>query len=94
MNQDNIGMHLKSFRKKTGISQEYMAEQLSITQPELSHIENGRRPVSQEVLTTMIESGICPDEILSQPNKLKNMVDMMDYEDQILMYEFGKRLLR
>jgi len=46
-----IGLNLKSYRVKLGLTQESLAEYLGVSREEISYYENGRRPVSTSLLS-------------------------------------------
>lgn len=46
-----IGLNLKSYRVKHGLTQEALSEYLGVSREEISYFENGRRPVSTSLLT-------------------------------------------
>lgn len=52
MTQDEIiGLNLKSYRTKLGLTQDSLAEYLDVTREEVSYFENGRRQISTLLLT-------------------------------------------
>jgi len=51
----NLGTRIKELRKKSGISQERLAEKLGISRPAISQIENGERKICAEELQKLAE---------------------------------------
>ncbi len=90
----DIGTYLKTYRKTNKLSQEEVAEALDLTQPDICHIEGGRRTVSEDVMRYMAEAGMIPESTLNTSEEVKLMIDRMDYDDKLLMKDFAKRILR
>jgi transcriptional regulator with XRE-family HTH domain len=94
VNKESVGTYLRSYRRKNKLSQEDVANALDLTQPEICHIESGRRDVSEDVMRYMAEAGMIPENILNTAEEIKLMVDRMEYDDKLLMKDFAKRILR
>ena len=65
MDYEQIGMRVRSFRLKRGLSQEQLAELVDISVTHMSHIETGNTKLSLPVFVALSEVlNICTDELL------------------------------
>lgn len=65
MNYEEIGMRVRFFRRKKGLSQEQLAELVSISVPHMSHIETGNTKLSLPVFVALADAlGVRADELL------------------------------
>ncbi|MCQ2789435.1 MAG: helix-turn-helix domain-containing protein [bacterium] len=48
--KEKLGLRIKSLRKKSGLSQEMLAELINMDKPNLSNIERGKRFMTAETL--------------------------------------------
>jgi transcriptional regulator with XRE-family HTH domain len=51
-----VGQRIKTLRAKKGISQEYLAEQLGLTQSTLARIEQGKTKLAASLLPTVCKT--------------------------------------
>ena len=56
MDYFKIGQKIRKYRKATGLSQEQLAEQVSISTTHMSHIETGNTKLSLQVLVDIATS--------------------------------------
>ena len=62
-----IGKRIRSLRKGKGLTQEQLAEQASINDKEVSHIEQGRRNITIETLVKIAGAlSVEPLELISE----------------------------
>ena len=68
MNYEEIGMRIRQFRRKKGLSQEQLAELVDISVPHMSHIETGNTKLSLPVFVALADA-LCvrTDELLHDP---------------------------
>lgn len=68
MDYEKIGMRVRLFRRKKGLSQEQLAELVDISVPHMSHIETGNTKLSLPVFVALAEAlGVRADELLYDP---------------------------
>lgn len=68
MNYEKIGMRIRSFRQRKGLSQEQLAELADISVTHMSHIETGNTKLSLPVFVAIAEAlHIRTDELLHDP---------------------------
>lgn len=68
MNYEQIGMRIRFFRQRKGLSQEQLAELANISVTHMSHIETGNTKLSLPVFVSISEAlGIRADELLHDP---------------------------
>ena len=68
MDYVKIGMRVRHFRRREGLSQEELAEKIDISVPHMSHIETGNTKLSLPVFVALTEAlGIRADELLHDP---------------------------
>jgi transcriptional regulator with XRE-family HTH domain len=67
ISKDEIGRRLRAIRLERGLSQNELAEQLGITQPNISAVEIGRRGLTIQQLVKLCRVlHVSPDEILGE----------------------------
>lgn len=67
MDYYKIGQQIRKYRKAHGMSQEYLAEQVGISVPHMSHIETGNTKLSLPVFAKIAEILDVPmDSLLSE----------------------------
>jgi transcriptional regulator with XRE-family HTH domain len=54
--ENMVGQRIKTLRAKKGISQEYLAEQLGLTQSTLARIEQGKTKLAASLLPTVCKT--------------------------------------
>lgn len=68
MNYEKIGMRIRLFRLKKGLSQEQLAELVDISVTHMSHIETGNTKLSLPVFVALAEAlDVRTDELLHEP---------------------------
>lgn len=68
MDYTKIGMRIRLFRQKKGLSQEQLAEMADISVTHMSHIETGNTKLSLPVFVTIAEAlHVRTDELLNDP---------------------------
>ena len=68
MDYEKIGMRVRIFRRRKGLSQEQLAELIDISVPHMSHIETGNTKLSLPVFVALSEAlGVRADELLNDP---------------------------
>jgi len=68
MDYEKIGMRVRFFRRRKGLSQEQLAELVDISVPHMSHIETGNTKLSLPVFVALANAlGIRTDELLHDP---------------------------
>ena len=68
MDYEKIGMRVRLFRRRNGLSQEQLAELVDISVPHMSHIETGNTKLSLPVFVALAEAlGVRTDELLHDP---------------------------
>lgn len=68
MNYDQIGMRVRLFRRRKGLSQEELAELVDISVTHMSHIETGNTKLSLPVFVALAEAlDVRADELLHDP---------------------------
>lgn len=68
MDYEKIGMRVRLFRRRKGLSQEQLAELVDISVPHMSHIETGNTKLSLPVFVALAEVlGVRTDELLHDP---------------------------
>lgn len=69
MDYEKIGMRIRLFRLKKGLSQEQLAELADISVTHMSHIETGNTKLSLPVFFAISQVlNVRTDELLSDPN--------------------------
>ena len=70
-----VGARIQEARKKAGISQSALAEQLNISVPHLSNIENGKKTAGLDIFIGITKAlGVSADELLDiVPEKTGNI---------------------
>jgi len=92
--RNDIPLQIQGYRAETKQSQQELAKTLSITQPHLSNMEAGRCPISPDMMSLLVESGVIHKEIASIPDAVKIKIARMCFEDQVLVESFIDRMLR
>ena len=68
MDYEKIGMRVRLFRRRKGLSQEQLAELVDISVPHMSHIETGNTKLSLPVFVALAEAlDVRADELLHDP---------------------------
>ena len=68
MDYEKIGMRVRFFRRRKGLSQEQLAELVDISVPHMSHIETGNTKLSLPVFVALADAlGVRADELLHDP---------------------------
>ena len=68
MDYEKIGIRVRLFRRRKGLSQEQLAELVDISVPHMSHIETGNTKLSLPVFVALAEAlGVRTDELLHDP---------------------------
>ncbi len=68
MNYEEIGMRVRLFRRRKGLSQEQLAELADISVPHMSHIATGNTKLSLPVFVALAEAlDVRADELLRDP---------------------------
>ncbi len=71
MDYYEIGQRIRSCRRAMGLSQEQLAEQVSISTTHMSHIETGATKLSLPVLVSLAEAlGTSTDSLLFEEKRL------------------------
>jgi transcriptional regulator with XRE-family HTH domain len=74
-----IAQRLAECRRKSGISQNQLAEQLGLTQSMLSRYENGERRIPSELLAEFaVAIGVSADDLLGLKSSRKNSQELSD----------------
>ena len=69
MNYEKIGMRIRLFRQKKGLSQEQLAELADISVTHMSHIETGNTKLSLPVFVAISKAlDVRTDELLHDPS--------------------------
>lgn len=84
MSSENLNpsdaLEMKTFRKRYGLSQFELADQLKISRDTISAIERGIKPLSDAMRLRMKNFEMGDPEILKEITDLKNMVENMRLE--------------
>lgn len=68
MDYETIGIRVRFFRRRMGLSQEQLAELVDISVPHMSHIETGNTKLSLPVFVALADTlGVRTDELLHDP---------------------------
>lgn len=68
MDYEKIGMRVRFFRRRKGLSQEQLAELVDISVPHMSHIETGNTKLSLPVFVALANAlDVRTDELLHDP---------------------------
>lgn len=68
MDYEKIGMRVRRFRRRKGLSQEQLAELVDISVPHMSHIETGNTKLSLPVFVALADAlDVRADELLRDP---------------------------
>lgn len=84
MDYEKIGMRVRQFRLRNGLSQEKLAELVDISVTHMSHIETGRTKLSLQVFVDLAEAlGVRTDELLydaasDHSSALKELAAILD----------------
>lgn len=84
MDYEKIGMRVRFFRRRKGLSQEQLAELVDISVPHMSHIETGNTKLSLPVFVALANAlDVRTDELLhdSAPNHdsvMREMTALLD----------------
>ena len=86
---------LKAYRLTTRISQALMAENIGITQPEYSKLENGKKDFTDDMIKKLVKMDIIPEleEPVSLPDMVADAMELMEMNDQEMMMIMAQRLL-
>lgn len=80
MELENLGRIIKSYRKKKGLTMKELAEIVEVSQATISLVENGKREMSDELLTKIISALDIPSE---EFDKAALFIDKEDAETYI-----------
>ena len=86
----DIGMRLVQVRKKLGLSQNQIAEQLGIHWQTVSRIENGRRKIDAEALVGLCKMGFSATWLLTGRGE-RFLSDEGNVEQQRLSVEYWQK---
>lgn len=84
MDYAKLGMRIRLFRQKNGLSQEQLAELADISVTHMSHIETGNTKLSLPVFVTISRAlNVRTDELLNDPaadhsSVLKELIAIID----------------
>ena len=84
MDYEKIGMRVRLFRRRKGLSQEQLAELVDISVPHMSHIETGNTKLSLPVFVALADAlGVRTDELLHDPapendSALRDLTGLLD----------------
>ena len=88
------GEELKYYRKRKGLTQEQIAEDLCITQAQVCQIERGKRSISPVIMDILVEAGIIEKGADERIEEIKDIYNNMNSMDQNLAYSIIKRMVR
>ena len=84
MDYEKIGMRVRFFRRRKGLSQEQLAELVDISVPHMIHIETGNTKLSLPVFVALAKAlGVRADELLHDPapeheSALRDLTGILD----------------
>ena len=84
MDYEKIGMRVRFFRRRKGLSQEQLAELVDISVPHMSHIETGNTKLSLPVFVALADVlEVRADELLHDPapehdSALRDLMGILD----------------
>ena len=81
MNYEAIGLRIRTFRRKKGLSQEELSERVDISVTHMSHIETGNTKLSLPVFVALAQAlEVRTDELLHDPTP-ENMPVLEELSD-------------